>query len=97
MNLGELKDERESLASFLGTTLKVETTSQDDNVLVDSEKSSPQELQKLVNKFIYHRHLNNRYWTSLEGGAVRINSFKVAKSEGKKKKGITPSTIKHGW
>jgi hypothetical protein len=97
VNLGELKDERESLASFLRTTLKVEITSQDDNVLVDSEKSSPQELQKSVNKFIYHRHLNNKYWTSLEGGAVRINSFKVAKSEGKKKKGITPSTIKHGW
>ncbi|MGB8779150.1 MAG: hypothetical protein WCD81_00685 [Candidatus Bathyarchaeia archaeon] len=97
VNLGELKDERESLASFLRTTLKVEITSYDNNVLVDSEKSSPQELQRLVNKFIYHRKLNNKYWASLEGGTVRINNFKVAKSEGQKKKGITPSTIKHGW
>jgi len=97
VSLGELKDERESLASFLGTTLKMEITSQDDNVLVDSQKLSPQELQKLVNKFIYHRHLNNKYWASLEGSAVRINSFKVAKKEGNKKKGIAPATIKHGW
>ena len=97
MNLGELKDERESLASFLRTALKVEVSSQENNVLVDSEKSSPQELQRLVNKFIYHRKLNNKYWTSLEGGTVRINNFKVAKSEGPKKKGIQPATIKHGW
>lgn len=98
MNLGELKDERESLASFLRTTLKVEITSHDNNVLVDSEKSSPQELQRLVNKFIYHRKLNNKYWASLEGGVVNINNFKVAKkSEKQKKKGTPPSTIKHGW
>ena len=98
MNLGELEDERESLASFLRTTLRVEVTSYDNNVLVDSEKLSPQELQRLVNKFIYHRHLNNKYWASLEGGAVRINNFKVAKkSEEQKKKGTPPSTIKHGW
>ena len=97
MNLGELKDERESLASFLRTALKVGVTSQENNVLVDSEKSSPQELQRLVNKFIYHRKLNNKYWTSLEGGTVRINNFKVAKGEGPKKKGIQPATIKHGW
>ena len=98
MNLGELEDERESLASFLRTTLKVEITSYGNDVLVDSEKLSPQELQRLVNKFIYHRHLNNKYWASLEGGAVRINNFKVAKKSGEqKKKGTPPATIKHGW
>jgi len=97
VNLGELKDERESLASFLRTTLKAEVTSQENNVLVNSEKSSPQELQRLVNKFIYHRKLNNKYWTSLEGGTVKINNFKAAKNEKPKKKGITPATIKHGW
>ena len=97
VNLGELKDERESLASFLRTALKVEVTPQENNVLVNIEKSSPQELQKLVNKFIYHRKLNNKYWTSVEGGTVKINNFKAAKSEKPKKKGIAPATIKHGW
>ena len=98
MNLGELEDERESLVSFLRKTLEVEITSYDNNVLVDSEKSSPQELKRLVNKFIYHRNLNNKYWASLEGGTVRINNFKVAKkSEEQKKKAIPPSTVKHGW
>lgn len=98
VNLGELEDERESLASFLRTTVRVEVTSFGNNVLVDSEKLSPQELQRLVNKFIYHRHLNNKYCATFEGGVVRINNFKVPKkSEKQKKKGIKPSTIKHGW
>jgi hypothetical protein len=98
VNLGELEDERLSLASFLSTTLRVEVTSFGNDVLVDSEKLSPQELERLVNKFIYHRHLNNKYWATLQGGAVKINNFKVAKkSEKQKKKGTPPSTIKHGW
>jgi hypothetical protein len=98
VDLGELEDERESLSSFLRTTLKVEVTSDDNNVLVDSEKLSPQELNRLVNKFIYHRNLNNKYWVALEGGVVKINKFKgVKKSEKRKKEATPPSTIKHGW
>jgi hypothetical protein len=98
VDLGDLADERESLPSFLRTTLKVEVTSDNKNVLVDSEKMSPQELKKLVNKFIYHRHLNNEYWVALEGGVVKISRFKEVKKSGKRKKeAIPPSTIKHGW
>lgn len=98
MDLGELEDERESLPSFLRTTLKVEVTSDNNNVLLDSDKLSPEELKKSVNKFIYHRHLNNEYWVALEGGVVKISRFKdVKKSEKRKKEAIPPSTIKHGW
>ena len=98
MDLRELEDEKESLPSFSRMTLKVEVTSGNNNVLVDSEKMSPQELKKLVNKFIYHRHLNNEYWVALEGGVVKISRFKEAKKSGKRKKeAIPPSTIKHGW
>lgn len=77
MDLGELEDERESLSSFLRTTLKVEVTSDGNNVSVDSEKLSPQELKRLVSKFIYHRRLNNEYWVALEGGAVKIKSLRA--------------------
>jgi len=98
VDLGELENERESLASFLRTTLKVEATSDGNTVSVDSEKSSPQELKRLVSKFIYHRRLNNEYWVALEGGTVKIKKLKgVKESEERKKKVTPPSTIKHGW
>jgi hypothetical protein len=94
---GELADEKENLSSFLCKTLNEKITSDDHHLLVDSEKLSVQNLQSAVNKFIYHRHLNNRYWVALEGGAVRIHRFKEKKNEKRKKPTTTPSTIKHGW
>lgn len=98
MDLGELKDERESLSDFLRVTLKVEVTSDGNNVFVDSEKLSSEKLERLVNKFVYRRHLNNRYWVALEGSVIKINKFKgEKKSEKQKKEGTLPSTIKHGW
>jgi hypothetical protein len=98
VDLGELKDERESLSDFLRVTLKVEVTSDGNNVLVDSEKLSSEKLKILVNKFVYRRHLNNRYWIALEGSVIKINKFKdEKKSKKQKKEGIPPSTIKHGW
>ena len=98
VDLGELEDERESLASFLRSTLKVDVTSNDHNLLVYSAELSSQGLKRLVNKFVYHRNLNNKYWVALEGGGVKITRFKgVEKSQKRKTKGTPPSTIKHGW
>ena len=98
VDLGELKDERESLSSFLRSKLKVDVTSSGNKVLVDSENLSPQELKRLVNKFVYHRNLMNKYWVALESNVVKINKFKHAeKKEKRKRKGTPPSTIKHGW
>ena len=98
VDLGELEDERESLSSFLHSKLKVDVTSSGNKVLVNSENLSPQELKRLVNKFVYHRNLMNKYWVALESGVVKINKFKRAKkNEKRKRKGTTPSTIRHGW
>jgi hypothetical protein len=98
VDLGELKDERESLSDFLRITLKVEVTSDGNNVFVDSEKLSSEKLKRLVNKFVYRRHLNNKYWIALEGSVIKINKFKGEKKSEKQKKEVTPpSTIKHGW
>ena len=93
----ELEGEREHLSGFLRKSLNVEVVFDDHNLLVDSEKLSAQELKVLVSKFIYHQHLNNRYWAALEGGGVRIHKFEEKKSEKRKKPATTPSTIKHGW
>jgi len=98
VDLGELEDERESLSSFLHAKLRVDVTSSGNKVFVDSENLSPEELKRLVNKFVYHRNLMNRYWVALEGGVVKINKFKrPEKKEKREKKGTPPSTIKHGW
>jgi len=98
VDLGELENEKESLSSFLRSKLKVDVTSSGNNVLVDSENLSPEELKKLINKFVYHQNLMNTYWVALESGVVKINKFKRAeKKEKRKKKGTPPSTIRHGW
>ena len=98
VDLSELKDEKESLSDFLRVTLTAEVTSDGDNVFVDSQKLSSEKLERLVNKFVYRQHLNNRYWVTLEGSVIKINKFKdEKKKEKRKKEGIPPSMIKHGW
>lgn len=98
VDLGELEDERESLSSFLRSTLKVDITADGNNLLIDAEELSSQELKRLVNKFVYRRNLNNKYWVALKGGGVKINKFEgVEKTEKRKKEATPPSTIKHGW
>ena len=99
VDLGELeKDEKELLSSFLHSTLNVNVTLSGNKASVDSEQLSLEELKRLVNKFVYHKNLNRKYWVALEGGVVRINKFERAKKAEKQKKEATqPSTIRHGW
>jgi len=77
VDLGDLQDEKENLTSFLQLHLKVSVFHVEDKLRVDSEKVSVQELEHVVNKFVYHRDLNNTHWVSVEGATVKINRFKV--------------------
>lgn len=98
MDLGELRDERESLSSFLRSKLKVDVTSKGNKILVNSENLSSKELKKTVHKFVYRRNLMNKYWVALESDVVKINKFKRSKKHKKRKEEETPpSIIKHGW
>jgi hypothetical protein len=98
VDMGELQDEREHLSSFLRSSLKVDVTSNDNKLLINSEELSSQELKGIVSKFVYHRNLNNTYWVALESGVVKINKFKSGKKhEKRKKEGTQPSIITHGW
>ena len=97
VDLGELKNECEALSSFLSSKLKTNVTSNDNKVFVDSNSSVSNELKRLVNKFVYRRHLNHKYWVALEGDVVKVNKFKLFEKKEKKEKGPIPSTIKHGW
>ncbi len=97
VDLGELKDECEAVSSFLSAKLEADVPSSVNKICVDAISSSPSELKRLVTKFVYHWHLNHRYWVALEGDVVKVNKFKRSEKKKKEKKGITPSTIKHGW
>ncbi len=98
MDLGELKEEAESVCSFLSKALNMKVTVTGAGLLVESEELDPSELKRLVNKFIYAHGMNNRYWVALEKNGVRINTFKDVKKKEKQKKETTPpSLIKHGW
>jgi hypothetical protein len=97
VDLGELKDECEALSSFLSSKLKADVTSSGNKIFVDTNSSSSSELKRLVTKFVYRRHLNHKYWVALEGDIVKVNKFKRFEKKEKEKKGIIPSTIKHGW
>ena len=99
MDLGDLDEEREHLNSFLNTKLKIAFTTAQNKLVSDSDGVSPQDLERVVNKFIYHRNLNSTHWVSLEKNTVKINTFKnKEKKHEKQKKGTTtPATITHGW
>jgi len=99
VDLGELdSDEKELLSDFLHSTLNVDVTLSGNKVSVDSEGLSLEKLKRLVNKFVYHKNLNHKYWVALEGGVVKIKKFEKAKKQEKRKKETTPpQTISHGW
>ncbi len=85
VDLGDLQNEKENLTSFLQLHLKVSVSQVEDNLRVDSEKVSVQELQHVVTKFVYHRDLNGTHWVSVEGATVKINRFNVIEKKEKHK------------
>ena len=97
LDLGELRDERDTLSSFLHSNLKIDISSKGKDLIMDSDELSPQELKRTVRKFVYHRHMNNTYWVDLKDNVVKINRFKRTKKHKRKKEGTTPSIITHGW
>jgi hypothetical protein len=99
VDLGDLKDEKEKLASYLHSHLQINTTPTKEGLTIDPEDTSPQELKKAVNKFIYHRKLNCTHWVSLEMYSVKINKFKIKKKPKTKKQKKTPQheTLTQSW
>ena len=81
VSIGELDaDEKAFLSSFLHSH-RFGVTANHDSLTVDSEKLSSQELERLINKFVYHRNLNHKYWVSLEKDVVKINRLKGVKRQ----------------
>ena len=97
VDLGDLQDEKESLSSFLHQKLKVNVTSNLNKLVVDTDALSPEELERIVNKFVYHQNLNSTHWVSLEGKVVKIKSNKNSKKPEKRNKHPTSPTFAHGF
>jgi len=85
VDLGDMKEEKERLASFLNTKLKIGFTAAQNKLVSDSNKATPQDLERAVNKFVYHRKLNSTHWVSLEKNTVKINTFKGKDKKPEKK------------
>jgi hypothetical protein len=97
VDFGELHGEKDKLTSFLNSKLKVNFAYSQNRLLVDSEELSPEDLERAVNKFVYHQNLNRLYWVALEGRTVKINKFKNAKKPEKTRKNPTSPTFAHGF
>jgi hypothetical protein len=100
VDLGDLEEEQDRLSIFLKSNLDVDFVSSKGKLSSDSEKIEPQELQKLVTKFLHRRNLNSSHWVSLEGSVVKINRFKSEKKKPEKqhkKTTSSSSSITQSW
>ena len=85
MDLGELNYETEALSNFLSSKLKSDVALRG-NEVVGAENLSVKELERLVNKFVYHQNLMDEYWVGLKKGVVQINRFENVEKKEKLRK-----------
>ena len=100
VDLGDLQGEKEKLASFLQTHLKITATPTKEGLTINPDDAQPTELKKAVTKFIYHQNLNSTHWVSIEPDCVKINKFKSGKKKPepkKQKKNQQHETITQSW
>lgn len=99
VELGDLQNEKEHLSNFLQSKLKVFVTPAGNQLTVNSENLSAQELHHLVTKFVYRHHFNSTHCVSVKGRTVKINRFKrTTKKKEKHKKNTSPhQTAIQSW
>jgi hypothetical protein len=98
VDLTDFDEEKDSLCGFLHTKLSVNISRIQNKLLPESENLSPEEIQRLVNKYIYHHSLNIKYYVSLEGSTIKVHKFKseTGKPEKSNRHPRSP-TMAHGW
>ena len=98
IDLGDLRNEKEHLSSFLQSHLKVTVDSAKNKLTVNSADLSARELRREVIKFVYHQNFNVTHWVSIESATVKINRFKrAAKKKDKRKKDSLHQTATQSW
>jgi hypothetical protein len=98
VDLIDFDEEKDLLSGYLQTKLNAKINKVANKLFIDSITLTSEELQRLVNKYIYHHNLNTKYYVSLEGNMAKIHRFKAEnkKSEKKSKNPRSP-TMAHGW
>ena len=97
VDMGDLDGEKENLANFLRSQLRLNSSITPEGLELNMEDISTYALARRVNKFVYRKNLNSTHWVTVENDVVKINRFKHEKKEKKNKHPVTASTIKHGW
>jgi hypothetical protein len=98
VDLGDLHKEKKQLSDFLESKLKLKVSENQNMLSFVSENVSPQELQRVVTKFLYHKNLNNTYYASIDGNTVKFNTFKNENRKPKKtKKESAHQTAAQSW
>ena len=97
VDVGDLQSEKENLSDFLRSHFKVVSSLNNEGLELNDEDVSPQELERMVNKFVYHRNLNITHYVALEKNVVKINRFEHSKKIRENKNPRSPAIIAHGW
>ena len=97
VDVGDLQNEEECLSNFLQSNLNVSVASVENKLIVNSEKLSVLELQKVVAKYVYRHNFSRTHWVSVQDKTVKINRFKGAKKKEKHKKSTPHQNITQSW
>lgn len=97
VDLGDLQNEKQNLATYLQQHLKAEVTQVKDNLAVDSAAVSLSDLHHAVKKFIYHRALNTTHYLTIVGSTIKVNRFKEHGKKKKNKKESQHESITQSW
>ena len=97
VDMGDLNNEKENLTNFILAHLKVSVSQGTKKLTVESENLSLQDLEHVVNKFVYHRDLNGTHWVSAEKSTVKINRFEERKKKQHQEKEPPHQTAAQSW
>jgi hypothetical protein len=91
--MSELKDELNSLSSFLEPKIQVPITIKGKVLIIDSreETFSTRNVKTYVKRFLYHRGLSENYRVTEEHDVIRITKRKLRSIKKAKKEGTKPS------
>jgi len=97
IDMGDLQNEKERLASFLQSNLKASITPEKNKLILDSEKLSASELHKAVTDCVHRHNLSRAYYVSLEDKTVKISRFRGADKKKENKKGNPSQSMTQTW
>ena len=98
VDLGDLEEEKEKLATFLQSNLNVSVVPVENKLIVNPERLPVLDLQQAVVKFVHRHNFSSTHWVSVEGTTVKINRFKgTMKKKEKRNKIGSHQNVVQSW